>query len=192
MFTDPLTVARQNVAYTTPLGCVAPTLWTSQAAGTGISFTVTSCLDGSSGTFCHLDYQSQTNAEWFMLDLQEPRMITRVGLQTRGDCCNFREDTARVVLTNVEARPDSVIGATDCFNPGGGFPVATFRNYDCTGSAPARYVFVTMFCTAVRLCPVCPVCISTVKYFLVPCCSLNTIPIFPLCVQFLCSCLAER
>lgn len=40
-------------------------------------------------------------------------MVQTVGLQTRTDCCWNREDQARVILTNVEAMPQTVIGATD-------------------------------------------------------------------------------
>lgn len=40
-------------------------------------------------------------------------MVQTVGLMTRSDCCQTREDTAHVILTNVEAMPQTVIGATD-------------------------------------------------------------------------------
>ena len=68
---------------------------------------------------------------------------------TRADCCQTREDTARVLLANSEALPDSIWGATDCLNPGGGFPASTFRNYSCAGSAPARFVYIALFCATV-------------------------------------------
>lgn len=76
-------------------------------------------------------------------------MVTTVGIMTRADCCQSREDTARVLLANTEAAPDSIVGATDCLNPGGGFPASTYRNYNCTGSAPARFVYLAVFCSAV-------------------------------------------
>lgn len=82
--------------------------------------------------------------------MQEPRLVTTVGLMTRADCCQTREDTARVLLANSEAMPESIWGATDCLNPGGGFPASTFRNYSCAGSAPARFVYVALFCATVR------------------------------------------
>jgi hypothetical protein len=151
--TDPLTVARQNVAYTTgSSGCPPLTTWTSQS-GSSIQYTVFNCFDGNLNTFCH---QDSVNAAYpgmssltFTVDLQEPRMITTVGLATRGDCCNWREDGARVILMNTEAKPESVIGATECTNPGGGFGLATYRNYNCIGSPPARFAVITLFCITV-------------------------------------------
>ena len=78
-------------------------------------------------------------------------MITSVGLMTRPDCCQSREDTVRVILANTEAMPGSIVGATDCDNPGGGFGPSVYRNYSCSGSAPARFVYVALFCSSVRL-----------------------------------------
>ena len=36
-------------------------------------------------------------------------------------------------------------------NPGGGFASGLYRNYNCVGSAPARFVFLVLFCSTVRV-----------------------------------------
>lgn len=77
-------------------------------------------------------------------------MITRVGLMTRADCCQTREDRARVLLSTNEVTPANLVAATDCLNPGGNFGPSVYRNYSCIGSAPARFVYVVAFCTSVR------------------------------------------
>jgi len=43
-------------------------------------------------------------------------MVETVGVMTRASaCCNLREDNAHVLLTNVEAFPQSVVGAASWY-----------------------------------------------------------------------------
>ena len=107
---------------------------------------------------------------------QEPRIIARVGLQVR-ETWGFRDDSAHVILANIEALPSTIIGATSwcvqtdvwvryfyiillfcptsvpstlySINPGSGFAVGSFRNYNCNGSAPSRFVYIAQLCSTV-------------------------------------------
>jgi hypothetical protein len=74
--TDPLTVARQNAAYTTASGCQPISPWSSTkgASVTSIQYTVNNCFDGLTSTFCHQDvfnaaFPSPTSL-FFVVDLQ--------------------------------------------------------------------------------------------------------------------------
>lgn len=184
---DYLTVARQSVFFTSGNSCPTYTTWSTQtctAFGSNAYGTVanvapiTSAVDNNAATIAHTDGGTGAGvitAMYMLLDLQEPRLITTVGLLSRSDCCFNREggwecrrcaqpchspsvaapvcaDNAFVILANTEAIPSTITGATACINPGPSAGLSTWRNYSCANSAPARFVYLAVFCATVASC----------------------------------------
>ena len=100
---DYLTVARQSVFFTSGNSCPTYSTWSTQtctAFGSNTYGTVanvapiTSAVDNNAATIAHTDGGTGAGvitAMYMLLDLQEPRLITTVGLLSRSDCCFNRE-----------------------------------------------------------------------------------------------------